>query len=274
MTTKIYPNGIGGTLGDQLDTCRPLWSSGSVWYVSSLTGTDGASPAGQNREKPLATLAQAQTNAADGDFVVFLQGHTQTLGAGLIISKRLTLMGEGFVGGKPGASFLINNASQTMFDITAPNVELRNIYFPPCVQSNTGVKVDFDGGANGRVIGCYFEAGANDKSAQLEIDPGADGLQISGCTFISVAPTVTAQPAAAIQSTGAINDLEIADTVISSGTSGWSNYWAIDLAIGTALRTKISNLSLLLGSDVRMGANATGRVNVQLATGGSRIDWT
>ena len=34
------PNGIGETLGDQLVTAKPLFTTGSVIYVLSTTGSD------------------------------------------------------------------------------------------------------------------------------------------------------------------------------------------------------------------------------------------
>lgn len=273
MSIQYYPNGIGGTVGDSLDTCKPLQTSGNVWYVSSLIGTDAVSPAGQNREKPLATIAQAVTNASDDDIVVFLQGHTQTLTAVQVVNKRLTFIGEGTVSGKPGVSFLNNQAAGTLLLLSAAGAELRNLYFPPNVQACTGTRVAITG-TDCVVSGCYFECGATDIGNALDL--AASRIRVERSTFISVATSLTAQPKLAIAFPAAVNAVGsyLQDVVVSAGTVGFSNFAAIDLTAATSVtQVKWQNLNLLLGADVAMGATTTGRVNVQLATGGSRVAW-
>ena len=56
-----------------------------------------------------------------------------------------------------------------------------------------------------------------------------------------------------------------------AGTVGWSNYWALDLSAGAITRLTIEGLSLLRGADAKFHASSTGRVNVQTASGGSRV---
>ena len=64
--------------------------------MDSATGSDAASPAGKDRIKPLATLAQACTNAATGDIIVCLAGHAETLTSGQTFSTAniLVLLAE------------------------------------------------------------------------------------------------------------------------------------------------------------------------------------
>jgi hypothetical protein len=273
MSSKFYPNGIGGTLGDQLDTCKPLITSGNVWYVSSLIGTDAASPAGQNREKPLATIAQAITNATANDIIVCLQGHTQTLTGTTTFAKALTIIGEGTVSGKPGVSFLMNSAALDLFSFTSSGCELRNIYFPEAVQTCSGNKVNV--AATLRVVGCYFECGAKDTGVGVYFAvTGASNTRVDSTTFISTATLRTAQPLAAIKANGgfALNLVELNDVVVSAGTVGFSNYAAIDFASPTAMTLfRVTNLSLLLGADMEVTSAWTGYVNNQLSTGGSRV---
>jgi hypothetical protein len=272
MTVQFYPNGIGGSApGDSLDLARPLQTTGNVWYVSSLIGIDAASPAGQNREKPLATLAQAVTNAASDDIVVFLTGHTETLVAAQAVVKRLTFIGEGTSLGKPSVSFRTNAAVSALFTLSGTNIELRNIYFPEALQADSIAKIQWSGTA-GRVVGCYFELGAKDTAGALQL-AASDQMRIESSTFISTATLTSAQPGYAIRSTGTLADLEISNTVISAGTVGFSNFSAVDLTLGAATRCRFTGLSLLLGADIAMGAAATGYVNVQLSTGGSRVAW-
>ncbi len=271
MSVQYYPNGIGGIApGDSLDLARPLQTTGNVWYVSSLTGVDVGGTAGQNREKPLATVNRAVVNASDDDIIVFLPGHTQTLVAAQSLAKRLTLIGEGTTSGKPAVSFYGTNS--TVFDITASNVELRNIYFPPSPVLTVTSKITWSG-ARCRMVGCYLEFGGNEGSYGVNLAAGADQARFDDCTFISVATSTGAQPVAALRSGAAIVDLEMNGCVVSSGPFGFANYAAVDFSAAAATRCKIEGLSLLLGADVAMGAAATGRVNVQLATGGSRVSW-
>jgi hypothetical protein len=273
MTVQYYPNGIGGTVGDSLDTCRPLQTSGNVWYVSSVIGTDAAGPAGQNREKPLATLAQAVTNSADDDIIVFLQGHTQTLTVAQPIAKRLTLIGEGTTAGKPGVSFIGNSAAQNLLSVTASNVELRNIYFPPNAQNNTVPRV-LSSNTDFLMRGCYVECGATDRATAVSCSASRPRFESS--LFISTATLTTAQPTMAIQAEAgsAIVGLIMKDVVVSAGTVGFSNYAAVDFSAAASFtQMKIEGLSLLLGADMAILAAGTGRVNVQLATGGSRVQW-
>jgi hypothetical protein len=274
VTTQYYPNGIGGyPPGDFLDTCKPLQTSGNVWYVSSLVGIDAVGPAGQNREKPLATLAQAVTNSADEDIIVFLPGHTQTLILTQPIAKRLTLLGEGVVDGKPAVSFYGNSAAQNLFSCVAPAVQFRNIYFPENKLSSTAPRI-LVSNADFLMRGCYVECGANDRGAALLLS-GARA-RFESTTFISTAVLTTAQPLMAIQS-GAVDitGITMEDVVVSAGKFGFSNYAAIDLSAATTIaQMKIAGLSLLLGADMVLPAAATGRVNIQTATGGSRVQWS
>lgn len=275
MTVQYYPNGIGGTApGDSLDLARPLMTTGNIWYVSSLIGTDAVSPAGQNREKPLATVAQAITNALDDDIVVFLPGHTQTLTALQSVAKSLTFVGEGTVGGKPAVSFLMNAANQPIFTVSVAGVEFRNLYFPPNVQANSAVKITYSAGGSDAVIrGCLFECGATDLDAALSFL--GSRMRIESSTFVSVATLLTAQPFAAMRASGAITGVTIRDVVVSAGTVGFSNYAAISFASASISLLRVEGLSLLLGADANFGAGTiTGRVNVQLATGGSRVAWS
>jgi len=277
MSIQYYPNGIGGyPPGDFLDTCKPLQTSGNVWYVSSLIGVPGGGPgdftSGQNREKPLPTLSDAVNQAADEDIIVFLPGHTQTLTATQSISKRLTLVGEGVVDGKPAVSFYGNTAAQSLLTVTAASVQLRNIYFPENKLSNNVQRILVQG-TDFLMRGCYVECGAKDRGAALLLSGARPRIESS--TFISTAVATAAQPLMAIQSdTVNIIGLTMEDVVVSAGKFGFSNYAAIDLGASTGMsQMKIEGMSLLLGADMVLPVGATGRVNIQLATGGSRVQW-
>src|SRR3990167_2596096 len=257
---NLYPNGAGGTTGDTWATCEPLYMSGAIWYVHSSTGTDAAAPAGKNREKPLATLAQAVTNAADNDVIVFLSGHAETLTSAQTISEKLTLAGEGSSSGVPTVVFT-GGANAALFTISGTNVELRNIKIAASTVANSTSRATVTG--VGFVMdGCYVECGANDTAAAFTLGSGADQALLRNTTFISTATLTSAQPESALKSSAAIADLTLEGVTFSAGTVGFSNYFAWDSWAAAVTRVKALDLSLLLGADVKLHASSTGRVNV------------
>ncbi len=267
----IYQNGLGDTLGDSLATARPLYSTGNVWYVLN-GGTDAASPGGQNREKPLATIAQAITNAADNDIIELLSGHTETLVGSQAITKKLTIVGGGLSGALPTVKIGFNiGGATTGFNISGTNVEFRNIWFLAAAQLSTGYRIATSA-ALFKMRGCYVECGANDNQAALFVSTGADQSRLENTTFISTAPTVASQPATALL-TGAIADFEMDGVTFSAGTVGFSNYRAWDGSVSAITRLKARNVNLLLGADVKLNAATTGYLATGTVTGGSRIDW-
>lgn len=272
MTITNYTNGIGGSTGDSLALAKPLSMSGNVWYVYGTTGVDAASPAGQNREKPLATLAQALTNAADDDIVVFLSGHTQTLTAAAAISKRLTFVGEGSSAGVPTVIFTNNSAAAGLFTVSGVSVQFRNIKFAANAQTNAVARV-ITSAAKPTFIGCYFQCGATDTGPAVSLNTGTTHPSFVNCTFVSTGTLTTAQPESALKSGAALADLTMKGCVFSAGTVGFSNFYALDMSVGACTQMVIEDLSLLLGADAKFHASSTGYVNVQTATGGSKVVW-
>lgn len=271
LVSIIYGNGIGDTLGDQLATCRPLYSAGSIWYVNSAGGVDAAAPAGKNREKPLATLAQAITNAADNDIISLLSGHTETTTAGYTLNKKLIIVGSGSSGGKPTVKLNMNLIAGTLMTVTATNVELRNIWFPTSVSVNSNRIVVT--GALFRMKGCYVECGPNDNSG-VSLGAGADSARLVNSTIISVGTTVAVQAVEGLRLNAVVSDLELDGVTFSSGTVGFSSGYAFNSNGNVVNRLKAENVSLLLGADVNLsGVGTTGYFNSQTVTGGSRTDF-
>lgn len=266
---NIYQNGIGGTLGAQLATVSPLWTSGAVWYVKG-GGTDGASPAGRNREKPLNTTAQAVTNAADGDIICYLDGHVETFAASQAVAKKLTFVGEGSSSGLPTVR-LTMNADAALFSVSTPNVEFHNLKFMQSTASNTNARIAL-GSTDAVIDGCYFECGDRDARA-ISLAASADRTRIRNTTVISTSTSLSQQPGVGIIALGALTDLELDGLVLSAGTVGFSNYFALDASAGAVTRLRGINCSLLLGADVKLHASSTGRFSVGTASGGSRVEW-
>lgn len=272
---RLFTGGAGESLGSWLATSSPLYISGNVWYVHATTGTDAASPSGQDRSKPLATIAQAVTNAADHDIIVLLDGHTQTITAVQSLAKKLMIVGGGQSSdGKPTVKLTLNAAAASLFTASVTDVMLANIWFNANAQTNASPKVHVTGGGF-RMEGCYFECGATDTGAALRVDVAASagGVRVVNTTFVSTATVTSAQPESAIKSVSTADRLEFEGLVLDNGTVGFSNFYAMDLSAGAVTRIVAKQISLLRGADVKMHASSVGVINPSTTSGGPRVEW-
>jgi hypothetical protein len=267
---NINTNGVGGTTGAAIALLSPLYTSGDIWYVSSSTGSDAAAPRGKERIRPLATLAQACTNAAVGDIIVCLSGHAETLTSGQTFSEANQLIiGEGSGSTRPRFT---RGADIVMFNVTAAGVQFNNIYFPATTVASTSSRVKFAGVRN-ELIGCYFECGTLDNGAALETVTGASQVGITGSNyFVSTSTSTASQPANAITVTNTITDLEIDTLVLDGGSSGWSDPYALKVS-GAITRMRATNVDLLGDSDVTIVTGTTGHFHIRNKTGSPRVAW-
>lgn len=278
MSVIHLPNGIGDILGDRLVTTSPLEVNGNVWYVDSATGSDAASPAGQNRQAPLATLGQANTNAATGDIIVLMDGHAETFTSELTITDDLTIVGAGSSGGLPTVKLTNNSAAAAMLGIQSQNYcQIKNIWFEEQSQACSAGKVRIAGAfSTGTIVvdGCYFEGGEHDDDWQIEITQGGVVL-VKNTTFISTSTTIATQPKGAIgtESGSTLRAVVLDGAIIDGGTVGWSNYHAIELVNQQPTMVIGESISLLRGSDVEIHSSAIGYFNASTQTGACRIDW-
>jgi hypothetical protein len=264
----IYENGIGGSTGSILATAPRLVMSGAVWYVDSTTGTDAASPAGQDRVKPLATLAQAYTNASAGDIIVFLAGHTEIITSNVTLAKAgLALIGEGTTTTMP--KFTWNGVGGVPYTLSAINCYVDNLWFAASSQSpGSSGRVRVTGAGN-IFVGCKFDSGANDDYAALAIE--AANISISGATFTNT--STTTQPLTPIIVSAAANGLWIDNSTIDGGTIGWSGRLGLNVNTGST-SVKITRLNLLRDSDVTLVTACTGWIATKTLSGSTRLYWT
>lgn len=267
---NILPNGIGETVGDNLVLCRPLQLSGNIWYVCSIGGLDAAAPAGKEKERPLATLLQAITNAADDDVIVLLTGHFEFALNNVAIAKRLTIVGAGSSGGVPSVNLLHQGAATPMLAVTAANVEFRNITFSG---QTGGAQISVAASATMfRATGCYFECWPADTAGAIALAAGADQVRLVNDTFISTAIGSVSRPMDAVKiAAGAVSNLELYGCVFSDGPFGFSA--AAFNATQNVTKLKAEGLSLLRGALFQLTAGSTGYANVQTATGNGRVSW-
>lgn len=191
MATKHFENGIVGTTedGDALIT-SDIFVTGVVYYVDSASGNDAN--AGTNRNAPLATLAQAITNATanNGDIIILEEGHAETSASSIAMSKAgISVLGLGAGSTKP--AFTVNG-NVDLIAITGARCRIYNLRFPVGTAAHTS---RIDVGAAGCLIqDCDFSCGANDLES-ITIPDAGDDCTIDGCTF-----TITADgPDAAIE---------------------------------------------------------------------------
>jgi len=271
--SNFLQNGCGETLGDELCTMKPvlLPTGNVVWYVNSATGTDAASPAGQNREKPLATLSQALTNAQANDIIVLMDGHTEANSTFYLISTAgLKIVGAGSSGGAPTVKFTFGTGGG--MSLNALGVEVRNIKFAP--RSGADATARFFLRTQTAIRGCYFECSTNDTGPACVVLSAADYSEITGCTFVSTATSTSAQPESAIKATGGgTTGLVIRDTTISDGTVGFSNNYGLDLTVAAMTRLKLERVAFSLGASGKVHASSTGYAAGCTTSGGGSLVW-
>lgn len=260
---NLYQNGIGGTSGDILTTSDPLWclNGANVWYVHH-TGTDAAAPAGLQREKPLATTAQANTNCAAGDIIVYLSGHVETLSGAVTVNKaRLVFVSEGT--GTSRARFISAFAGQA-FGLNGAGCQLRNLYFPAStvapVISRIGVT-----GAGALVKDCYFECGASDTVPTVLVAVGGDHTSVDGTTFVATA----SQPSVGIEVFGAVSHMSLNGCTFDGGSYGFSDYAFKGTAAITGLRGEGNNM--LNNADVILATGSSGYWYPGVTSGSARF---
>lgn len=262
-----FPNGLGGTLGASLATCKPLQTSGDVWYVDSTIGVDAASPSGQNREKPLLTIAQALTNSVAGDIIVLLAGSVFALTGVTALAGRIVL-GEGDASGVPTVQIGMNAAG--VVSMGTAGGELHNVRFTARTAASGGVARLTITASNQIVTNCYFDCDQYDDAQALSISSGTTNQSVRNCTFRSTATSSSAQPVSALKTLGTVTDLELTGCTFDAGTVGFSNYWALDMSAGIITRLKAEGLSFLRGADYRINTSWTGYFNPQTTSGGVR----
>lgn len=197
MLTKVRLNGVVNGPVNQIGTGSFI-TSGNVWYVSSVTGN--ASNRGTDPAFPLATISQAQSaaTASNGDVVVIMPGHTETVvaAAGIALSKAgISYIGIGTGALRPTITFTTSTAA-TM-TITGANITIQNVKFVCGIDAQ--VSMIPVSSSDVSFLGCEFVTNTATVGAVLGILTAAtaDRLVIDSCRFLGTATnsgtTTTAQ---------------------------------------------------------------------------------
>lgn len=271
MPTHLYPNGLGGLNGDSLVYESPIHVAGSVWYVDSATGTDAASPAGNNRSRPLATLAQAVENAASGDIIILLDGHAETITSTISVWKELVIVGEGQSSGKPTVK-LTPNLDGAMITVTGSNSQLRNIWFEENLVSSSTARVTVTC-AHVAIFRCYFEGNGNDTEGMLSLGTVSSYFRIEDTTFVSNGSSTSSRPATGIEFHNSVAKLELRNVTFDGGTYGFVDKVGYNDSSNNVAHVTAIGTNLLNGADMDVGT-AIGYIAFDTLDGSSRVEWS
>lgn len=262
MAITSYINGAGGSTGADLATLKRVAMSGNYFYVGNAASGASDANTGLERNLPLLTTAQAVTNAASYDTIVYLSGHNETISSSVTISESLSLVGEGTGANVP---ILTCSAAIAMLNITTDSVLLDNLSFAASTAVPTSMVTINGTGVHLNAL--TFSCGANDTNRAVYLSGGPSHVRITNTTFTAVA----SRPASAIEVGSSMAGLFMDNVTFDGGSFGWS----AAAFKGTQLVTRVraTRMYQLNGSDVTLATGSTGTWQQQASTGDSRLTW-
>lgn len=178
MATKNYENGIVSVAsGASTDITEDIMTTGSVFWVDSVTGNDAN--AGTNRNSPKGTIASANTAATanNGDMIICLSTHAESIASSVALKAGVRLFGMGTGSNKTSVTI---SGNVDAFNMSNARAEIHNVRFPAGSAAHTAA-VNF--AANGcRVTNCDFLLSTYDLDTITVPAAGLD-CEINGCTF-------------------------------------------------------------------------------------------
>ena len=179
MITRMRVDGLVNNSVMNLLGAGNLFTTGRVIYVDSVTGSNGNT--GLDPAFPLATIAQAQTNAKanKGDTVVIFPTHAETYTAAVTLSKA----GVSYVGLGEGMNrpTITVNGTVDGFSITGANVIIANIIFPAPVTDAQTADINV-AAAGAKILNTYHigSAGSENKVDIITVASGGHDLIVNG----------------------------------------------------------------------------------------------
>lgn len=258
MDTKLFVRKQPGGLFSVIDK---EFCTGSIFYVSSITGTDGAGY-GRNPDAPLATLdyAVGLCTASAGDIIFLMPGHAESIAAatGAVLDiAGVTVIGLGRGSLIPKLS-LITAAGATL-SITAADCAVRNVHIYSNFSNGVTAGITIGADADGFVLdNIKMTEAANTKEFLVGILIAAgvtDGV-IKGLKFSEVPG---GSNTSAIQASGAADRLIIDDCYIQADSSA-----AVVKLDGAAsvdvqfINNRVINIDTSAGLGVNFHASTTG----------------
>lgn len=171
-------------------------AGGTVYFVSSVFGTDGNPGYKLSSNGVLATFGQALTLANAGDTIVLLPGHseTTTAAAGIKVNtSNLLVIGLGV--GQLRPTFKYSTATSATFDVVKDNVTFYNVRWDMTGIASLVTGINVKTAANDvRFDTCEFvqSNGTNACATAILTDSTASGLVVNNCRFLGLTGTPTA----------------------------------------------------------------------------------
>ncbi|UOF79913.1 lacto-N-biosidase [Caudoviricetes sp.] len=194
MSLLQSPDGITAYAQGLLGQPSIPLTTGKVFYVNSVTGSNGRS--GKSPAEALGTIDNAigRCRANKGDTIFVMPGHTETLTAAAAIVcdiAGVSIIGLGVGNSRPLISF--STATTADIDIDAANVRIQNIRFDLTGINALAAPIDVNA-AGFQLLGCEFELA--DASGQCTLalltDANAVDMIIDGCYFFGSGDAGTA----------------------------------------------------------------------------------
>ncbi len=270
MTHRLYANGTGGVLGDELCTETELYMSGVMYFVHH-TG-DNAN-LGTSRQKPWATLVYALAHVAANDMIVLLDAHAETIAASQTLSlDGLKVVAEGSNNGDPTVELTSSLSDQSMFIVSGTNVALGNIKFMGGSTQTTVARVAVTG-ARSMIRDCYFECDAGlANNAALSWSIFGSGARLFNTKFVVTSTTV--QPKYGLLSNG-LSNAEMEACTFDGGDVGFSAGGYYDFSftgVGSGPQSiRCQQMRLLNGAQFLVGTGMSGYLGISEKTGSPAI---
>ena len=187
-------------------------TSGKVFFVHSVTGSNGNS--GATTEKPYATIVKAleMCTASKGDTIICLPGHTEAvIAAGTITVSKIGVRIVGLGTGRQKPTITYTTAAAASVDVTAASVLLQNMVFSGVGVDAVTAMVNVSA-ADVTIRECEFETGNATNQAVLGVltTAAANRFTLEGCYFHGSADAGTAT---AVRIVGGA-DIRVIDNVI------------------------------------------------------------
>lgn len=187
MDTKLFSRKQPG--GFYVVSDRVIYPSGSIFWVHSGTGTNGAGY-GQNPDAPLASLdyAVGLCTASKGDVIVAMPGHAETVSAaaGLDLDVAgITIIGVG--NGSLQPTVTLDTANTADIDVDAANITVEGIHF---IANFQDIAAAIDVNADDFTLRkCRFSEAGTNLNALIWVQDaaagGSDRITIEDCLVIT-----------------------------------------------------------------------------------------
>lgn len=168
---------------------------GSIFFVNSATGTDGAGY-GQNPDAPVATLDYAigLCTASKGDVIYVLPGHAENLT--LATSVNCDVAGVTIIGLGEGTLLptFSTTAAAGSITIGAANVTLRNLRLLAAFATGTTSAITIAAAGDGCTLdGIQFRdtAATDEFLVHVSVATTVTDLLIKNCSFVTLAGSLT-----------------------------------------------------------------------------------